>query len=66
MIGLRRTGGRLPVNENNNFGHEDLNFGDIDILEDELRRSNHNNPGGGAFFPNFNQLDSSIQNFGSS
>lgn len=43
------------------INHEDLNFGDIDILEDELRRSNHNNAGGGGLFlHNFNQLDSSI------
>ena len=43
------------------INHEDLNFGDIDILEDELRRSNHNNGGGGGLFlHNFNQLDSSI------
>lgn len=60
-----RHGGIIPPHESNNINHEDLNFGDIDILEDELRRSNHNNANG-LFLHNFNQLDSSIQNFGSS
>lgn len=61
--------GIMNVAENFNFDndedldHEDLNIENIDILEDELRRSNHHN--GGQFFANFNQIDSSIQRLGS-
>jgi hypothetical protein len=50
-----------------------LNFENIDILEDELRRSSNNNgqmgnDGAAGLIQhfNFNQIDSSIQRFGSS
>ena len=48
----QRLDGNINPTTQNDINHEDLNFGDIDILEDELRRSNNN---GGAFFlHNFN------------
>ena len=53
-MAMRAGNGGGPVYDTN-INHEDLNFGDIDILEDELRRSSHNNVGGnGMFIHNFN------------
>jgi hypothetical protein len=52
----------LGNSEHQNIHHEDLNFENMDILEQELQRST--NAGAGVqrgFIANFNRNDSSIQ-----